>query len=158
MHIQTCWQCGAKNQIDEEALQSRTHACVQCGAALAPILIKQASVAFWELILADNGNPSRGPCAFSGVPDRCFIQEIGAPIGPGFEQSTFSTLALSATGGSLRLAGDLTATFPVPISVVASILVRVGGSQFTFSSRDLATPIAVAAGQHVYVTVTFSFS
>ena len=34
VHIQTCWQCGAKNQIDEEAGRGREVVCTQCGAEL----------------------------------------------------------------------------------------------------------------------------
>lgn len=35
MHIQTCWQCGAKNQIDEgEAGRGRPVLCSECGAEL----------------------------------------------------------------------------------------------------------------------------
>lgn len=48
MHIQTCWQCGAKNQIDEETGQGRPPLCAQCGAELATVATAQSERAWPE--------------------------------------------------------------------------------------------------------------
>lgn len=41
MYLQTCWQCGAKNEIDDEAGQSKPPVCGQCGAELPTVATLQ---------------------------------------------------------------------------------------------------------------------
>jgi hypothetical protein len=66
---------------------------------------------------------------------------------------------LGTSGAALTIDGDFVATFDGQINFVQSgaILNNSAGSH-VFSERTLATPIQVAAGQRVYVRVTFSFS
>lgn len=127
--------------------------CVNCGQALSAMLTRQASVNFWQLRITG----SQQPCDFGGSPTVCLLVE-GPYIPPaGSEAFMFNTLQLTPANSSFDLAANFTATHAGQIDEVDSQLytTTVG---VTFSRRNLATPILVAAGQHVYVTVTFSFS
>jgi hypothetical protein len=132
------------------------NACVFCGDVVSQVLAKQASVAYWTLQLTGGG--TSGPCTNSiGQPSQCYLIEPGS-VDPGRENDIFPTLALTATGGTFSLAGNFAATANGQIIDVGS---RVGTTliaQTLFSFRALSTPIQIALGQRVYVTVTFSFS
>jgi hypothetical protein len=85
--------------------------------------------------------------------------EVGTPVSPGFENFQFATLTLSNSGPTFVLHGSLVATLDGQISSAESFTTINGGAaNVQFSQRTLGTPITVAAGQTVYVTVTFSFS
>jgi hypothetical protein len=132
------------------------NACVQCGQALGIILSRQYGFT-WRVFL--QGTPA--PCAYNGSPIDCSLLEVGSPVFPDFANNVFATLGLSANtaGGTFTLNGSFVATFDGQISSAESITTINGGAaNFNFSQRTLGTPIQVAAGQTVYVTVTFSFS
>jgi membrane associated rhomboid family serine protease/ribosomal protein L40E len=48
MYIQTCWQCGAKNQINEEVGQGGKPVCEQCGAELPTVAASQSEKSWPE--------------------------------------------------------------------------------------------------------------
>jgi hypothetical protein len=123
---------------------------------LAELLARNFSMQGW-VILLDSPTP---PCTLDGNPTQCIIWEANAAY-----SNAFQTLTLNVTNDrKLRLMGDFTAFYDGTISNVwtrAFVNDLSSGMQYveTFSRRFLdPVSIPVAAGQHVYVTVTFSFS
>lgn len=134
---------------------------------LAHLLAREVTVVRgWSIHLGGSSGPCRG---WDGTPVDCIIDEPEAFIDPRNADFDFATLTLSVgqagvEGGRLKLIGDFTAFYTGQISHVetnASYRYTASGSTivFPFSSRSLDQgPIPLAAGQHVFVTVTFSFS
>lgn len=123
-------------------------------SALSTLLGKTATVLEWRLVL----NGATQPCSFATLPVPCQILENTQIVFALFQQSQFATLVITPTqGGTLELQGNFTAPVAGSIDDVTSSLATSSGV-LPFSQRVLATPIAVVAGQQVYVKVTFSFS
>jgi hypothetical protein len=121
-------------------------------SALSTVLGKTATVLEWRLVLSGASQP----CLLAGTPAPCEILETQSVVVAPFQQ--FATLVISPMpGGTLELQGNITAPAAGSIDSVSSTLAT-SGTVVPFSQRVLATPIAVAAGQQVYVKVTFSFS
>jgi hypothetical protein len=132
------------------------NACSQCGEVLVPLLAKVGSIIRWR-VFAGTLNHNNAPCSIQNNQSPCELDEVGTPVEPGMEATTFPTLQLSANGAVFQLAGTFTATFTGVIDYVIS---QADGFApgINFSQRNLATPIQITAGQQVRVTVTFSFS
>jgi hypothetical protein len=141
------------------------NACTQCGNSLAPILAKQSTSFTWNVFLQDTtlGN-GVGPCKdANGAASWCILDEVNTVVQDSDKNAVFPTLVLNAAQGAstIDVIGNLTASFTGQINRVwTNINVNTAtlSSGLQFSLRDLATPIAVTAGQLVYVKVTFSFS
>ena len=134
------------------------------GWVLTHLLARQVTHRQWRIRLL--GAPP--PCNDLGQPTSCYLSEAGStpPEAYGLGER-FATLTLGVAddlinGSKLKLMGDFTASHDGGIVAAASdaYFVRADGQEWaeTFSYRGLDTAIPVAAGQHVYVTVTFSFS
>jgi hypothetical protein len=130
------------------------NACMSCGRALGLILSRQASPS-WEIALSGAPNDI---CEYNGSTIFCDVMETDRPVAPGTANAVFQTLTLSTAGLTFILHGNLVATFDGQINVASSRAYLTTAGVLPFSSRTLSTPIPVAAGQTVYVTVTFSFS
>lgn len=137
------------------------NALIDGAQALAVILSRAAPVGFWRLRLLGNEQL----CTDDGVARyACSINEPGDLINPSDPRWLFHNLQLSApTGpsgaylGTLELSGSVTVSFAGSIEYVEAIVLN--ASVFvSFSGRTLVTPIQVAAGQTVFVRVTYSFS
>ena len=137
------------------------NACWECGNALSLMMTRQLTPWQWGVLLTSytvastTGGPCRNPNTLT--PFYCSVQEGTSGNNNG---QTFLTLTVSSTAdGRTHLAGNFTASFDGSINLVHSTVVPIDGSQaWRFSERFLPTPIQVAAGQRVYVTVSFSFS
>ncbi len=140
------------------------NACYQCNTALAVLLARQATVSLWRVELVDT-TFGEGPCMdFNGAHSYCVLEEVGVPVSNQNSGQVFATLEPMAPQnqgqyvGTLELTGNFTASFAGSIGSVASEITASTSAFWLFSYRDLATAIPVAAGQHVYVRVTFSFT
>jgi hypothetical protein len=131
---------------------------------LSDLLGLKVPISDWTIFL-DGANQ---PCRVSGGRNSCFLVETIYSIPSGSEEFEFNTLTLAVLPvnfgeSKLQLAGNFTASFDGDISRVRTIVHREMSPnnflQYDFSERFLgATPIPVAAGQHVFVKVTFTFS
>ena len=130
------------------------NACVDCGQALGAVLTRQASVTEWRVLASG----SQLPCDFAGFPTPCTLVEPSVLIIGPFANSLFPSLQLSAAGTTFDLAGSFTAPHAGQLDNFDSQLFLSGTGAVLFSRRSLSAPISVAAGQTVYLKVTFSFS
>jgi hypothetical protein len=131
---------------------------------LSDLLGLKVAISNWTVFL-DGANQ---PCRVSGGRNSCFLVETIYSIPSGSEEFEFNTLTLAVLPvnfgeSKLQLAGNFTASFDGDISRVRTIVDRETSPnifrQYDFSERFLGTtPIPVAAGQHVFVKVTFTFS
>jgi len=135
---------------------------------LASLLARNVSIGFWSIVLASNAGTN--PCSVNSpslgtlvVP--CNIVEPHDPLT--FPHSF--NLAVTGAPTALQLSGSVTAERDADIQVVSTHFVQCGPTANastscpnpatgTFTSRLLAQPVPVAAGQIVQVTVTISFS
>ena len=131
------------------------NACVECGQVIGLILSRQAGVNLWQVRLLGISPV----CEYGGFPAYCSVAEVGAQVTPDIQGYFFPTLTLTTSGATFTLHGNLVATFDGDISeALSSAHLSTAVGTLQFSQRTLGTPIPVAAGQTVYVTVTFSFS
>ena len=139
---------------------------------LSRLLARTGSSGGWQVLLSDDAqqNPcktgtSRAPCMSGEVPPTTNTEfgwvfntlQVGNPQTPAGPDTT-----------KVQLSGTVTASFDGSIQQVTTALHSCTpdtlpvacdrGSTFDFSSRVLAAPIAVAAGQIVQFKVIFSFS
>ena len=134
---------------------------------LAELLGRGVSNPIW-LVRLDHvplDNPDLQPCdqnQVGGRPDACYITEPTSD--PILERNVFKNLQLGVLSHTtLQLTGSATAFRSTSIGRVSSRVVAIQlpiGQQtsFYFTAKDLATPVPVAAGQIIQVTVLFSFS
>jgi len=134
---------------------------------LALFLTRNATPSTWQLVL-DSAPGVTQPCnSTTGIPGPCIISDPAAGVG----KATFATLQAMVAGAQfdqIVLSGNATAGNATAISVVTSEIgscdpsitpsacTARGGS--IFSQRTLGSPVPVAAGQIIQVTVTFTFS
>jgi hypothetical protein len=147
----------ASNNEFENALESSG------GVFLRDIIQRSATPGFWSVFVFD------GLCPVDAIGSTvCRLTESGSgQTGP----NVYPTLVVG--GASAFLSATFTATTAGTVSGVQTYLTVCGSSQSSqacassaaaptgagpFSSRGLAQPIPVQAGQIVQVTVTFSFS
>jgi len=116
----------------------------------------------WSVQLVTNLSSLTGPCRFNGQPFSCQIVQ-----GPGRNPPIFGGLLVRVPAdapGTLELSGQATVAGTDPIEVVTTDgEVCLGqecnfGQGFHFTRHVLSTPIQVAPGQNVNVTVRISFS
>lgn len=136
-------------------------------ATLAAILGRSISVGTWAVLLA-NANGFGGPCDVNGIANDCVILETGDLSWPVQAKRIHRNLAMTVVDGTVRLSGQATMTFAGSIGRVSTISGTCAATiapagcvnpNFipTFTSHTM-TPIPVAAGQIVQVTVVLSFS
>ena len=123
-------------------------------------LTRSTYVGFWQVRL--------GPllCQFGTtqkVSHDCWIEEPG--LGPNPTEFVFLNLQVTSSAGTVRLAGSATMAYTASVTEVQTWVSACPTATLTqlcppspFTSKLLATPIAVQAGQQVQVTVVFSFS
>jgi hypothetical protein len=144
------------------------NALVQDSASpfLASLLARNVSVGFWSITLGGDGvmQPCNNPLDPIGVlPTPCHISEPSAAL------SNSQNLGVTVTAAALRFSGSVTTPRGAAIQYVSTEFVQCGPTlnaaascpdavSGTFTSRSLAQPVPVAAGQIVQVTVTISFS
>jgi len=149
------------------------NALVPSATALGDALGRATVIGRWNLTLVAAACVAQDG---SGTAVVCDLEEPGGGNCPAASCQAFNNLTVSSANGKAILQGNATATFASSITTVVSFvsecprsgtanygLPTVCGSTPTsnasvFSSATLTTPIAVAAGQIVQVTVTFSFS
>jgi hypothetical protein len=134
------------------------NACLECGKVIAAVLGRQQASWQWIVNLQPL-NGIGGVCKnFSDAPGVCQLLEVGQPDN-GVPGTFFPTLTVTPDllVGTLELNGHVTASFAGDIFEV-SAAVNTPALFWVFSFRELASAIQIAAGQQVYVKVTFSFS
>jgi hypothetical protein len=136
-------------------------------STLAALLGRSRSVGTWAVLLA-NANGFGGPCEVSGVEDDCVVLETADLSWPVQANRIYRNLSMTVVDGTVRLSGQATMTFASSIGRVSTISGTCAATiapagclnpNFipTFTSHTM-TPIPVAAGQIVQVTVVLSFS
>ena len=131
---------------------------------LSDLLALKVAINNWTIFLEG----ANSPCRVSGGRNSCYLVETIYSIPSGSEEFEFNTLTLAVVPASFsqtkfQLAGNFTASFDGDIFRVRTIVDRATSPnnflQYDFSERFLgASAIPVAAGQHVFVKVTFTFS
>lgn len=121
-----------------------------------------APVGLWSVLLRLSASSSDRCHMGSTVTDIVCSTEATAPS---TAPHVFKTLTktLDNTTGAVRFQGSVTMASAATIievgtTVLASLAVTGGGIEAKFTSRTLASPIAVQATQSVSITVTISFS
>jgi hypothetical protein len=135
------------------------NACLECGKVIAAVLGRQQASWLW-LVNLQPSNATGGVCKnASDSPSICQLLEVGQPDN-GVPATYFPTLTVipDLLVGTLELNGHITASFAGDIFEVSAAVNTPNAFFWVFSFRELASAIQIAAGQQVYVKVTFSFS
>jgi len=120
---------------------------------LARVLAGKASVGTWGIRLAAS-SPANDPC-FINTPTPCVLTEVVARvIGNGLQLDGNTTV--QASNANIGAVATLFTQCGLTLDPVTSCPNRL--SLGTFSSRTLSSPVSVAPGQIVQVTVTITFS
>jgi hypothetical protein len=129
------------------------------GRALASMMGRGVTALAWAVFLG----PYPGPCTHDdGTPAPCEINEPSHPrTGHEVSKNLQVVVGTFPFDDTIKLTGSTTAAKSTSISTVYSQMLGAaafGNVVYEFSSRDLATPVPVAAGQIIQVSVVFSFS
>jgi hypothetical protein len=150
----------------------------QGARALAGFLSRTATPGLWLVVLFAGPPQGTPPCALGPQPSPCTIAEPAWPLPPAVDPATppiFRNLTVSASEFTVMLNGTATAgasgggviTDVTTFLGVCSNSVAPGALDSTclnakdggaFSHAMLASPVNVAAGQIIQVSVVFSFS
>lgn len=157
------WVVVVKDPDGSVAAEHRFHNEFNGATTVAPILAHASATGRYWLTLSDTGG--NNPCGVE-TPSACFDFEADDPNSsvPGW----FGSLAVSNSSGQVVVSSELFATRNGQFNNVRMLLSRCGnttapsachpGSYGNFSSRTLASPITVVAGQQILTTVTYSFT
>jgi hypothetical protein len=126
---------------------------------LAKLLGRRLSTVIWSVKL-EAASSSPGPCDNAGQPISCYVAE---PSFPRNDPQYSKNLQLRVQNQvALQLSGSTIAVRSTSIGRVSSEVnsTTLDGEEilYSFTAKDLATPVPVAAGQIIQVTVLFSFS
>jgi hypothetical protein len=131
---------------------------------IAGILAHTNSTGRYWMTLSDLGGTP--PCGAGAGAESCLIFEPDDPNGG--VAGWFGNLAVSQSSGQLIITGEIEATRSGEFDHVRMLLSRCGatvapsscmpGAYGNFSTRTLASPITLIAGQQAIVTVTYTFS
>lgn len=133
-----------------------------------------SSAQTWSITISGSPNP----CSFNNGPSFCLIQSPSFCTGP-CQSNAFNTLSVTSpsnssnTGDIVKLTGSALATFAGQINYVETDDIPCTstvapqsctwsssgqvGYQFTSATNFTGSPVAVAAGQTIQVTVAISF-
>ena len=135
---------------------------------LTNLVARQMSAGTWGILLHSSTEP---PCVYSSAPSDCVITEPsagGISLWPAalFNNLTLSPASADGSAASFVLQGNAIAGANGNIDHVESLScfstafgidpLSCNNSQ-AFTTKDLTTPVAVATGQQILVTVTITF-
>jgi hypothetical protein len=166
------WAIDVRNPDGTLASHNEFENAFSGARALSGVLVRAIQITGWTVQLASVVNGTfTGPCRYQNASAVCHIVTGGDPINPVFIEQVYNNLVVTtpqdAAGtplGTVQLAGHFTASYPIAIQTVdVQVFTLDVTSNSTgldsFSGRALDPNfIQVAAGQEVYVTVTYSFS
>jgi hypothetical protein len=137
------------------------NACRDCGMIISAILGRMDGSWQWAVqFVTPTILPDQVCKTLSG--DRALCQINEAALGDSGEPDSFFpnlTVNADVNAGILELNGHFTTSFAGVISdVFACVNLSNPPNLWIFSQRQLASALDLAAGQQVYVKVTFSFS
>jgi len=135
---------------------------------LTNLVARQASTGTWGILIHSSTAP---PCVYSSAPSDCVITEPSAGGMSGWPAALFNNLTLSpaswdGAAASFVLQGNAIAGADGNIDHVESLscfATSAGiaplscNNSVAFTTKDLTTPVAVATGQQILVTVTITF-
>jgi hypothetical protein len=133
--------------------------------ALSYILGRRIVDIRWEIFLGAPNTAEGGLCDNGFAPTRCRITEPDSHPSPEVFRNlelVFPPFPPIPFDGTLKLVGSATAahagSIPAVMTLIQANLVDFGWSGISFTRKDLASPIPVAEGQIIQVSVLFSFS
>lgn len=146
----------------------RFHNDFNGASTVAGILAHANSTGRYWMTLSDQTGAGQHPCGDpTGPASSCFLFEPDDPNGS--VPFWFGNLAVSRPGStSVQVTGEIEATRDGQFNHVRMLLSTCGatvapstchpGAYGNFSTRTLAAPITLVAGQQAIVTVTYTFS
>lgn len=158
------WKVTVKSANGRVLRVHRFHNEFNGASNIAPILAHANSTGrYWMTLTSTGGTP---PCGTGTGAEACLIFEPDDPNGS--VAGWFGNLAVSTSSGQLIITGEIEATRAGEFNHVRMLLSRCAattapsactpGAYGQFSTRTLAAPITLIAGQQAIVTVTYTFS
>ena len=165
--VQGAWTVTVKNDDGTVAQEHAFHNEFNGASTVASILAHRSATGRYWLTLSDQSGAGQNMCGDpAGAASSCFVFEADDPNGS--IPFWFNTVNVTNTSGAVVINAAVIATRAGQFNHVRMLLSSCGatttpsachpGSYGNFSSRTLAAPISVVAGQQVLVTVTYTFA